>query len=54
MFGLKTMTKHSGKDKTSDETDKKTKESKKCLNCLRRVDIEAVRCPQCRSSDFQY
>jgi len=54
MFGIKTKAKHSGKKNKSDNTDNKTIETKKCLNCLRRINIEALRCPQCRSDNFQY
>jgi len=37
-------------EKNADES----KETKKCLNCLRRVDIEVLRCPHCRSDNFQF
>jgi len=30
------------------------KETKKCKKCLRRIDLEYVRCPHCRSGDFHF
>ena len=29
-----------------------TTEKKKCKNCLKRIDIDFIRCPICRSSEF--
>jgi len=29
-------------------------ETKKCNNCLKRIDIEQIRCPFCRKEDFIY
>ena len=31
-----------------------TTETKKCMNCLRRVKIFHNRCPHCRTADFIY
>ena len=31
-----------------------TIETKKCNNCLRRINIEKNRCPYCRKDDFTY
>jgi len=31
-----------------------TIETKKCNNCLKRVNIEQGRCPYCRKDDFTY
>jgi len=29
-------------------------ETKKCKKCLRRIDLEYVACPYCRSGDFHF
>jgi len=29
-------------------------ETKKCMNCLRRIKISYDRCPHCRSDDFAF
>jgi Zn finger protein HypA/HybF involved in hydrogenase expression len=29
-------------------------ETKKCKKCLRRVELDWVKCPYCKSGDFQY
>jgi len=45
----------SKKKKGSDKTLKESNtETKKCLRCLIRVNIEKNRCSYCGSSDFQY
>jgi len=36
------------------ETETETIETKKCNNCLKRVDIEQGRCPHCRNDDFTF
>jgi hypothetical protein len=33
---------------------KETGETKKCKNCLRRIEIDNYRCPFCRASEFVY
>jgi len=45
---LKSLFGNSGKKKKQNNTT----ETKKCLRCLRRISIEYVRCPHCRSDDF--
>jgi len=30
------------------------KETKKCKHCLRRIDLEYVKCPYCRCGDFHF
>jgi len=32
----------------------KTTETKKCMHCLRRVDINVSKCPHCRKQDFEW
>ena len=32
----------------------KTQETKKCMHCLRRVDIQVSKCPHCRKEGFLY
>jgi Zn finger protein HypA/HybF involved in hydrogenase expression len=36
------------------ETDEETTETKKCLRCLRRMNIDNFYCPHCKSTDFIY
>jgi RNA polymerase subunit RPABC4/transcription elongation factor Spt4 len=31
-----------------------TTETKKCVNCLRRIEISYYLCPYCKSTDFIY
>jgi predicted Zn-ribbon and HTH transcriptional regulator len=31
-----------------------TTETKKCMYCLRRVNINISKCPHCRKQDFEY
>ena len=56
MFNLlKALFGGSLKKKTADvPADDASTETKKCLRCLRRVDIDRSKCPHCRSEDFQY
>ena len=32
----------------------KATETKKCLNCLRRVAVNVSKCPHCRKQDFEW
>ena len=36
------------------ELKNKTIETKKCLSCLRRINIGNLRCPYCKADNFQY
>jgi Zn finger protein HypA/HybF involved in hydrogenase expression len=52
---LKSLFKGSGKKKKSgSSTVNETLETKKCLRCLRRVNIDLFHCPHCRSDNFQF
>jgi len=51
---LKSIFGNSGKERNLNGIENNTAETKKCLQCLRRVNIEAVRCPHCRSDNFQF
>jgi len=49
---LKSLFGDSGKKKKPNNVPENITETKKCLRCLRRISIEYVRCPHCRSDDF--
>ena len=52
---LKTILNGSEEKVTAATTaDNESTETKKCLNCLRRVNIEHIKCPYCKKDDFQY
>ena len=52
---LKTIFGGSSEKKANDVSpDNKNTETKKCLNCLRRVNVDYSKCPHCRKEDFQY
>jgi len=36
------------------ELKNKTTETKKCLDCLRRINIENIKCPYCKTDNFQF
>jgi len=46
--------KSSGKNILGDISGNKLAETKKCLNCLKRVDVRFEKCPFCKAQDFLY
>ena len=36
------------------DKDLQTKETKKCMYCLKRVNIHVSKCPHCRRQNFEY
>jgi len=37
-----------------DSADNESTETKKCLHCLRRVNVKHSKCPHCKTDNFQY
>ena len=55
MFNLlKSIFNGSAEKKEDNNLPENSTETKKCLNCLRRVNINVSKCPHCRSDNFQY
>ena len=52
---LKTIINGSAEKKeNSGSEDNESAETKKCLHCLRRVNVNCRKCPHCRTENFQY
>jgi len=50
---LKKSSRQAAGNSSSENSDRKdNEETKKCLNCLRRVETHWERCPHCRHSNF--
>ncbi len=41
-------------EKNNNLLTEETIETKKCLNCLRRVKVQYVKCPHCGKDNFEY
>jgi len=54
MFNLLKRLFGGNKREIRDSNSKVATETKKCLNCLRRVELEKTKCPFCRSDNFQF
>ena len=42
------------KNGSGGSSESKTVETKKCLNCLKRVSVDNYKCPYCKSNNFQF
>ena len=52
---LKTIFNGSAEKKAGNNSaDSESVETKKCLHCLRRVNINYLKCPHCKTENFQY
>jgi hypothetical protein len=52
---LKLLCNHFTKKQSHDNSVKNDiTKSKKCINCLRRINLDLIRCPYCKSSNFLY